>query len=223
MVFFLISVCTRPVCEHTCKLYTPSGFKDAYWAEAFSPSDHLFSIPHCLRSLPQMHVCMLQCQAVLHCLSLTHFLSVWAVIHVCPLSLPLSLAYLSSLFVHRLFPTTFFFLLWCIPSVQVIYKKFNVPCPFVDFALNATASGLNVNGSHPGGENDPACIPKMANLNSQVCVGMSLCGRLQIHLHCHGHWQTPTYAIVILSMLPVTRFTIRAWKSHFSLRHRRVQ
>lgn len=90
MVFFLVSVRTRPARQHTCKLYTPSGFKDAYWAEAFSPSHHLFSIPHCPRSSPQMHVCMLQCQAVLHCLSLTHFLSVWAVIHVCPLSLSLS-------------------------------------------------------------------------------------------------------------------------------------
>lgn len=53
------------------------------------------------------------------------------------------------------------------PSVQVIYKKFNLPCPFVDFTLNATASTLNVNVSDPEVV-DPACVPKMANLNTQV-------------------------------------------------------
>lgn len=72
-------------------------------------------------------------------------------------------------------------------SVQVIYKKFNLPCPFVDFSLNATAGALNVNMSDPDIV-DPACIPKMANLNTQVGLQcMSLCGRLQIHPHCLGH------------------------------------
>uniref|UniRef100_A0A672ZLY4 Sodium-coupled neutral amino acid transporter 3-like n=1 Tax=Sphaeramia orbicularis TaxID=375764 RepID=A0A672ZLY4_9TELE len=32
--------------------------------------------------------------------------------------------------------------------ISVIYKKFNVPCPFVDFALNGTASGLNVSTAY---------------------------------------------------------------------------
>lgn len=71
-------------------------------------------------------------------------------------------------------------------TVQVIYKKFNVPCPFVDFAFNATTSGLNVNATDPGGE-DPACIPKMANLNSQVGLPVLHRMKLPISLHCHGH------------------------------------
>lgn len=72
-------------------------------------------------------------------------------------------------------------------SVQVIYKKFNLPCPFVDFTFNGTAGALNVNMSDPDVV-DPACIPKMANLNTQVGFQcMPLCGRLQIHPHCLGH------------------------------------
>lgn len=63
---------------------------------------------------------------------------------------------------------------------------------------NGTGIGGNVN------ETDPACIPKMVNLNSQVGLRMSLSLKLQIHLHCHGHGQPPTYVIVIFSMLPVT-------------------
>lgn len=123
-------------------------------------------------------------------------------------SLSLSLAFLAIFFclsVCWLCPTAFVCALTpLLCTVQVIYKKFNVPCPFVDFAFNATASGLNVSATDPGGEDDPACIPKMANLNSQVGLRMSLSMKLQIHLHCHGHWQTPTYVIVIFSMLPVT-------------------
>lgn len=57
-------------------------------------------------------------------------------------------------------------------NLQVIYKKFNIPCPFVDFAFNATS--LNISATDPGGEDDPACIPKMANLNSQVGLRMLL-------------------------------------------------
>uniref|UniRef100_A0A672ZLC6 Sodium-coupled neutral amino acid transporter 3-like n=1 Tax=Sphaeramia orbicularis TaxID=375764 RepID=A0A672ZLC6_9TELE len=67
-------------------------------------------------------------------------------------------------------------------SVQVIYKKFNVPCPFVDFALNGTASGLNVSATDPGGEEDPACIPKMANLNSQTAYTIPI---LAFAFVCH--------------------------------------
>lgn len=92
------------------------------------------------------------------------------------------------------------FLLW---TVQVIYKKFNIRCPFTDFG-NGTAIRLNVSAMDPGGEEDPACIPKMVNLNSQVGLRMSLSLKLQMHLHCHGHWQPPTYVIVIFSMLPET-------------------
>lgn len=70
-------------------------------------------------------------------------------------------------------------------TVQVIYKKFAIPCPFVDFAFNLTASGLNV--TDPGGDDDPSCVPKMANLNMQVRLCMLLSMKLQIHLHCLGH------------------------------------
>lgn len=56
--------------------------------------------------------------------------------------------------------------------LQVIYKKFNIPCPFVDFAFNATNTVLNISANDTGGEVDPACIPKMANLNIQVGSSM---------------------------------------------------
>uniref|UniRef100_A0A674MQJ5 Solute carrier family 38 member 3a n=1 Tax=Takifugu rubripes TaxID=31033 RepID=A0A674MQJ5_TAKRU len=47
--------------------------------------------------------------------------------------------------------------------ISVIYKKFTVPCPFVDFALNATAIGQNLNGTYPSGEADTAyTIPILA-------------------------------------------------------------
>ncbi|XP_061788188.1 sodium-coupled neutral amino acid transporter 3-like isoform X1 [Nerophis lumbriciformis] len=64
--------------------------------------------------------------------------------------------------------------------ISVIYKKFNVPCPFVDFALNGTASGLNI--TLPGGAEDPACIPKMANLNSQTAYTIPI---LAFAFVCH--------------------------------------
>lgn len=53
-------------------------------------------------------------------------------------------------------------------TAQVIYKKFNTPCPFVDFAFNSTSGGVNISAMDPGGEDNPSCVPKMANLNSQV-------------------------------------------------------
>lgn len=126
------------------------------------------------------------------------------------------------IFWHNLHPPSFVWLFYChiiLPAcillvsfcaltplfftVQVIYKKFAVPCPFVDFAFNVTASGLNV--TDPGGDDDPSCVPKMANLNTQVRLRMLLSMKLQIHFHCLGHWHTPTYVIVIFSMLPVTQ------------------
>ncbi|XP_049895270.1 sodium-coupled neutral amino acid transporter 3-like isoform X1 [Epinephelus moara] len=66
--------------------------------------------------------------------------------------------------------------------VSVIYKKFNTPCPFMDFALNGTATGLNVSATDPGGEPDPACIPKMANLNSQTAYTIPI---LAFAFVCH--------------------------------------
>lgn len=101
------------------------------------------------------------------------------------LSLSLSLWHLFCLSVYYIncVPQPLFFL-----TLQVIYKKFNLPCPFVDFALNGTASLVNVSATDPGGDEDPSCIPKMANLNSQVGLCMPLTLRVQIHLHCHGYW-----------------------------------
>uniref|UniRef100_A0A3P8TI12 Solute carrier family 38 member 3a n=1 Tax=Amphiprion percula TaxID=161767 RepID=A0A3P8TI12_AMPPE len=64
--------------------------------------------------------------------------------------------------------------------ISVIYKKFNTPCPFVDFAHNNTASVMNV--TDPGGENNPACIPKMANLNSQTAYTIPI---LAFAFVCH--------------------------------------
>ncbi|XP_008282035.1 sodium-coupled neutral amino acid transporter 3-like isoform X2 [Stegastes partitus] len=64
--------------------------------------------------------------------------------------------------------------------ISVIYKKFNIPCPFVDFAINSTASVMNV--TDPGGEDNPACIPKMANLNSQTAYTIPI---LAFAFVCH--------------------------------------
>ncbi|CAK6955581.1 sodium-coupled neutral amino acid transporter 3-like isoform X1 [Scomber scombrus] len=65
---------------------------------------------------------------------------------------------------------------------SVIYKKFNTPCPFTDFSFNGTASVLNVSVKDPGGEDDPTCIPKMANLNSQTAYTIPI---LAFAFVCH--------------------------------------
>ncbi|KAL0180879.1 hypothetical protein M9458_023285, partial [Cirrhinus mrigala] len=55
----------------------------------------------------------------------------------------------------------------------VIYKKFQVKCPFEDFSHNRTVLGFNTSvAADPGGvemtpEADPACTPRLFNLNSQ--------------------------------------------------------
>ncbi|TNN57958.1 Sodium-coupled neutral amino acid transporter 3 [Liparis tanakae] len=67
-------------------------------------------------------------------------------------------------------------------SCMVIYKKFNTPCPFVDFSFNSTAIALNVSAMDLGGEPDPACIPKMANLNSQTAYTIPI---LAFAFVCH--------------------------------------
>ncbi|XP_029287559.1 sodium-coupled neutral amino acid transporter 3-like isoform X2 [Cottoperca gobio] len=66
--------------------------------------------------------------------------------------------------------------------ISVIYKKFNTPCPFVDFVFNSTAGALNVSAMDPGGDPDPACIPKMANLNSQTAYTIPI---LAFAFVCH--------------------------------------
>ncbi|XP_075893326.1 sodium-coupled neutral amino acid transporter 3-like isoform X2 [Nelusetta ayraudi] len=65
--------------------------------------------------------------------------------------------------------------------ISVIYKKFNLPCPFVDFTFNGTAGALNVNMSDPDVV-DPACIPKMANLNTQTAYTIPI---LAFAFVCH--------------------------------------
>uniref|UniRef100_A0A8C5BF86 Solute carrier family 38 member 3a n=1 Tax=Gadus morhua TaxID=8049 RepID=A0A8C5BF86_GADMO len=62
--------------------------------------------------------------------------------------------------------------------VDVIYKKFNIPCPFVDFTLNATLIAV---GNDTGPEN-PACIPKLVNLNSQTAYTIPI---LAFAFVCH--------------------------------------
>uniref|UniRef100_A0A3B5QZV5 Solute carrier family 38 member 3a n=1 Tax=Xiphophorus maculatus TaxID=8083 RepID=A0A3B5QZV5_XIPMA len=66
--------------------------------------------------------------------------------------------------------------------VSVIYKKFNLPCPFVNFAPNSTQSVVNVTVNDPGGEDNPACIPKMANLNTQTAYTIPI---LAFAFVCH--------------------------------------
>ncbi|KAM4612722.1 sodium-coupled neutral amino acid transporter 3-like [Polymixia lowei] len=66
--------------------------------------------------------------------------------------------------------------------IAVIYKKFNVPCPFTDFAFNTTVSSVNVNATDPGGEDNPACVPKMVNLNPQTAYTIPI---LAFAFVCH--------------------------------------
>ncbi|XP_071391368.1 sodium-coupled neutral amino acid transporter 3-like [Centroberyx affinis] len=67
--------------------------------------------------------------------------------------------------------------------ISVIYKKFTVPCPFVDFAFNtSTVSGTYVNATDPGGEDISACVPKMVNLNSQTAYTIPI---LAFAFVCH--------------------------------------
>ncbi|KAK7909671.1 hypothetical protein WMY93_014355 [Mugilogobius chulae] len=66
--------------------------------------------------------------------------------------------------------------------VAVIYKKFNLPCPFTDFAFNATAHSPILNTTDPGGVEDDSCVPKMANLNSQTAYTIPI---LAFAFVCH--------------------------------------
>ncbi|XP_072308799.1 sodium-coupled neutral amino acid transporter 3-like isoform X2 [Eucyclogobius newberryi] len=67
--------------------------------------------------------------------------------------------------------------------VAVIYKKFNLPCPFTEFAFNSTTTHSPIlNTTDPGGEMDDKCIPKMANLNSQTAYTIPI---LAFAFVCH--------------------------------------
>ncbi|XP_016122857.1 sodium-coupled neutral amino acid transporter 3a [Sinocyclocheilus grahami] len=73
-------------------------------------------------------------------------------------------------------------------SLQVIYKKFQVKCPFGDFAHNRTVLGFNTSvAADPRGvemtpEGDPACTPRLFNLNSQTAYAVPI---LAFAFVCH--------------------------------------
>lgn len=60
--------------------------------------------------------------------------------------------------------------------LQVIYKKFQIPCPFEEYSSNSTAAHHTVNVSnhvvHADQEVD--CSPRMFTMNSQVSRKTSL-------------------------------------------------
>ncbi|RXN34316.1 sodium-coupled neutral amino acid transporter 3-like isoform X2 [Labeo rohita] len=72
--------------------------------------------------------------------------------------------------------------------ISVIYKKFQVKCPFEDFSHNRTVLGFNTSvAADPGGvemthEADPACTPRLFNLNSQTAYTVPI---LAFAFVCH--------------------------------------
>ncbi|XP_062842372.1 sodium-coupled neutral amino acid transporter 3a isoform X2 [Trichomycterus rosablanca] len=72
--------------------------------------------------------------------------------------------------------------------ISVIYKKFQIPCPFSEFSSNRTA-GLHVNTSGVIAEHititpddDPSCTPRMFNLNIQTAYTIPI---LAFAFVCH--------------------------------------
>ncbi|XP_056590289.1 sodium-coupled neutral amino acid transporter 3a isoform X2 [Triplophysa dalaica] len=69
--------------------------------------------------------------------------------------------------------------------IAVIYKKFQLPCPFVEFSHNKTLMSFNTSvadgGVHMTAE-DPACTPRMFNLNSQTAYTVPI---LAFAFVCH--------------------------------------
>uniref|UniRef100_A0A8C6TXN7 Solute carrier family 38 member 3a n=1 Tax=Neogobius melanostomus TaxID=47308 RepID=A0A8C6TXN7_9GOBI len=80
------------------------------------------------------------------------------------------------------FSTSFPTFLLSLSNGHVIYKKFNLPCPFTDFSFNVTAHSPIVNMTDLGGQEDDACVPKMANLNSQTAYTIPI---LAFAFVCH--------------------------------------
>uniref|UniRef100_A0A8C1XMH6 Solute carrier family 38 member 3a n=1 Tax=Cyprinus carpio TaxID=7962 RepID=A0A8C1XMH6_CYPCA len=74
------------------------------------------------------------------------------------------------------------------PLILVIYKKFQVKCPFAEFSHNNTVTSVNTSVAAnaggvqmtPGG--DPACIPRLFNLNSQTAYTVPI---LAFAFVCH--------------------------------------
>ncbi|XP_053508646.1 sodium-coupled neutral amino acid transporter 3a isoform X1 [Ictalurus furcatus] len=73
--------------------------------------------------------------------------------------------------------------------ISVIYKKFQVPCPFTDFSFTNRTAALNISGvliEHNGvsmtPEDDPSCTPRMFNLNIQTAYTIPI---LAFAFVCH--------------------------------------
>ncbi|XP_066526894.1 sodium-coupled neutral amino acid transporter 3a isoform X1 [Hoplias malabaricus] len=68
--------------------------------------------------------------------------------------------------------------------ISVIYKKFQLPCPFVEFGQNHTLE-LNNSSSHSGvimTPDDPSCTPRMFNLKLQTAYTIPI---LAFAFVCH--------------------------------------
>ncbi|XP_067092596.1 sodium-coupled neutral amino acid transporter 3-like [Osmerus mordax] len=61
--------------------------------------------------------------------------------------------------------------------IAVIYKKFQVPCPFSDYSHNSTNNNISAVDM-----NDPACVPRMVNLNPQTAYTVPI---LAFAFVCH--------------------------------------
>lgn len=228
MVFFLTAVSLQISVIPTCKLDITFLLWSVGWQSSqmhWDPPTTYLVFPtvsaHCYR-----RSCACGCSRLCSLCFSDLVLAAWALIHSLrslslssSLSLGLSVTYLLPVYI-LITPQNLCFCLTLFSSPQVIYKKFNVPCPFREFSFNTTTTTSGMNATDPGGEVDPACIPKMANLNSQVGSRMSL--TLQIYLHCHGLWQPPTCFTVIFSMLPVPlhrlSMGILVWSTRFHWR-----
>nr|XP_055039859.1 sodium-coupled neutral amino acid transporter 3a isoform X1 [Misgurnus anguillicaudatus]XP_055039861.1 sodium-coupled neutral amino acid transporter 3a isoform X1 [Misgurnus anguillicaudatus] len=71
--------------------------------------------------------------------------------------------------------------------IAVIYKKFHVPCPFVDYSHNKTLAIFNTSMAGPGGvemtpEGGLGCTPRMFNLNTQTAYTVPI---LAFAFVCH--------------------------------------
>lgn len=95
-------------------------------------------------------------------------------------------------------------------SLQVIYKKFQIACPFEEFSVNSTANLLSLNissahshDSHDGHEytngvahedDDSHCATHLFTINSQVgsCIEHWLCLSCSF-FHTSGKWSFHTW------------------------------
>ncbi|KAF4093547.1 hypothetical protein AMELA_G00003190 [Ameiurus melas] len=73
--------------------------------------------------------------------------------------------------------------------ISVIYKKFQVSCPFTDFSFANRTAALNISGvliEHSGvsmtPEDDPSCAPRMFNINTQTAYTIPI---LAFAFVCH--------------------------------------